>query len=156
MSQPAASQTQLEAQWAANEVAWLIRNTKSVLVDTTVEVVSNEFNRSDPVLIKMHVRAIELNYGPCIHFTVRVDRGFQHSMDWDDHPFRGATKESDVDERVNCGDDGIVEMGDIVDDTPAVRAMITELVGTAQEKLYSGTDCTHRARLIACIRMFWS
>jgi hypothetical protein len=149
-----ASQAEIQAEWDAKQDAWLVSKTKSVLADTTVEVIANKFNSRDPVLIKMHVKAIELNYGPCIHFRVRVDNAFTQSMDWDDHPFLGATKDSDKHEPENSK--GVVEVGDIVDDTPAVRAMIAELVQKGERNLYVGTDCTHRARLISCIRMFWS
>lgn len=151
-----ASQQQIEEEWAAKEVAWLQKHTKNVLVDTSISVIGNTFQSRTGVPIQMHVKAIELDYGPCIHFTVRTDKPFAHSMDWDDHPFRGVVKDRDETETVNRNAKGVIEISEILDDTPAVHAMIKELVETTEKKLYTGTDCTHRARLIAALRMFWS
>jgi len=92
----------------------------------------------------MTVKALELDYGPVIDFSVTIDRPFKDTGDWADHPFMYAgTLESPT------------EIANIVEDTPAVRALIAELV-EEPKKLYTGTDCSHRARLIKAIMGFWS
>lgn len=141
---------------------WLKSKTKSVLADVTITVTGRRAQESEDVPIQLHIVAIELNYGPCISFKARVDVAMEHKgWYWDDHPFRGALKDSDKDDP-DCttkNDEGVtcvLEVADIVDDTPAVRALITELSQAVAPKLYCGTDCTHRARLISAIRSFWA
>jgi hypothetical protein len=140
---------------------WLSKKTKSVLADTTITVTGNRAQSREPVPINLHIVATELTYGPCIHFKARVDIGLEsEGWFWDDHPFSGALKKSDADDPAcvekKGGEVCVLEVGDIVDDTLAVRALIAELVETGERKLYVGTDCTHRARLITAIRAFWA
>lgn len=131
---------------------------KSVLHDITITVMGKKQNESEEgflvseeVPILLSILALELNYGPCIDLTIRVDKPCEMEWFWDDHPFLHcrARKERDREEPV-------AECGEILDDTPAVRAMLAELCEPVERKLYGGTDCGHRARLIAALEMFWS
>ena len=125
---------------------WLKTRTKSVLVDRHM-VVAAVKNCDEEVAVDIHVVAIELNYGPVIYFNVRSSIAMKDNDMWDNHPFQWAKEYID-------DEDGTV--GNIIDDTPAVRAMIEELISTEQRKFYSGTDAGHNARLIKAIAMFWS
>lgn len=140
---------------------WLKRKTKSVLADTTITVQGHRAMSAVDIPITLKVTAIELNYGPCIALKARVSVGMEtEGWHWDDHPFRGVLKDSDADDPACVEKKGglvrVLEVGDILDDTPAVRALIAELVEPGERSLYSGTDCTHRARLLASLRSFWS
>ncbi len=143
---------------------WLQKHTRSVLADVKIPVKCRRAQEVEEVTVTLHVKAIELDYGPCIQFSATVDIPFESKgWFWDDHPFGGALKHSDSSEPVNSkpvkGVEGatlVTSVGDIVDDTPAVRALIQELADPAQQKLYVGTDATHRARLIMSIRAFWA
>lgn len=136
---------------------WLTEHTRSVLADVTITVMANRAQERDDIPVKLTIKAIELNYGPCIHFEATVDVGFvPKGWHWDDHPFRGATKDSDTHEPENSSAAGVTSISDIVDDTPAVRALITEVANPMPPKLYVGTECTHRARLLSAIRSFWA
>jgi hypothetical protein len=128
------------------EDAWLKTRTKSVIVDRHM-VVNAVRDCHEEVAVDLHVVAIELNYGPVIYFNVRSSIPMKDSEMWDNHPFQWS--KDYIDE-----EDGTV--GNIIDDTPAVRAMIEELVSTEQRKFYSGTDAGHKGRLIKAIAMFWS
>jgi hypothetical protein len=97
---------------------------------------------NEPIILT--VKAIELNYGPVISFSVTVDKPCNDTEDWDDHPFMHI---KDM--------ESPTEVGNIVEDTPAVRALIEELVAEPKN-MYSTTDCTHRGRLIRAIMGFWS
>jgi hypothetical protein len=48
-----------------------------------------------------------------------------------------------------------VKVQEIIDDTPAVRALLQELVAPAS-KLYTTTDCTHKGSIIQALSLFWS
>ena len=48
------------------------------------------------------------------------------------------------------------KVANIIEDTPAIRAMIMELVSEEKRNLYTTTDCTYKARLIKAIASFWS
>jgi hypothetical protein len=122
---------------------WQKEHTKSVLVDTTITVLGA--NNHDDVSITLKVKAIELDYGPVIDFQVVSSVPFTNMIDWADHPLM-CSKE--------YMEDGIV--ANIVDDTPAIRAMIMELVSSEKRVLYMSTDCTYKARLIKAIASFWS
>lgn len=122
---------------------WQKKHTKSVLVDTTITVIGT--NNHDDVPITLKVKAIELDYGPVIDFQVVPSVPFTNMIDWADHPLM-CSKE--------YMEDGTV--ANIVDDTPAIRAMIMELVSSEKRVLYTSTDCTYKARLIKAIASFWS
>jgi hypothetical protein len=69
---------------------------------------------------------------------------------WDDHPLMMCRDLSD--KNITA----VRVAGEILDDTPAVRAMLSELCSVEESKHYTGTDCSHRARLIAALEKFWS
>jgi hypothetical protein len=122
---------------------WQKKHTKSILVDTRITVIG--CNEAEHVPIELHVKAIELDYGPVIDFEVSVSRPFTDFMEWSDHPF-ACSKEYMEDGKV----------ANIIDDTPCIRAMIMELVSDEKKNLYTSTDCTYKARLIKAIASFWS
>jgi len=123
---------------------WLAKRTKNVLVDKSIVVYGSMMYSEADEPITLHVNAIELNYGPVINFTVIVDKPCENMEDWSDHPFMYL---KDLESPSKAGN--------IVEDTPAVRALIEELVGEPK-KMYTTTDCTHRGRLIKAIMSFWS
>ena len=118
---------------------------KSLLAKSVYTVTANKMGVSTPVTLT--VEAIELNYGPVIDITIRVSHPVINAMDWDDHPFLFISKYESED---RC------TVGDIVDDTPAVRALIDELVNNEPKKLYTTTECSHKGRLIRALTLFWS
>jgi hypothetical protein len=117
--------------------------TKSVLVDTTLTVDSVLDGVDVPVVI--HVRVLELNYGPVLYFKVKSSIPMDESDIWDEHPFQYSKTWMEGN-----------TVGNIIEDTPAIRAMIQELVSTEKRNFYTGTDAGHKARLINAIAMFWS
>jgi len=121
---------------------WQRKHTKSILVNTTITVVGT---KDDDVPIELHVKAIELDYGPVIDFEVSASIPFTNHVEWSDHPF-ACSKEYMEDDKV----------ANIIEDTPIIRAMIMDLVSTEKRKLYTNTDCTYKARLIKAIASFWS
>ena len=125
-----------------NHSDWQKKHTKSILCDKTVTVIGT---KDDDISIQLHVKAIELDYGPVIDFEVKASIPFTNMMDWSDHPFACSTEYME---------DGTV--ANIIEDTPAIRAMIMELVSEEKRKLYTTTDCTYKARLIKAIASFWS
>jgi hypothetical protein len=122
---------------------WQKKHTKSILVDTTITVIGS--NETEHVPIELHVKAIELDYGPVIDFEVKASIPFTNIMEWSDHPF-ACSKEYMEDDKV----------ANIIEDTPAIRAMIMDLVSSEKRDLYTTTDCTYKARLIKAIASFWS
>lgn len=118
--------------------------TKSVLVDTTLTVDSSLDGMEVPVSV--HIRVLELNYGPVLYFEAKSSVPMGDSDLWDDHPFQWSQKW--LEDRST--------VANIIDDTPAIRAMIQELVTVEKRVFYAGTDAGHKARLINAIAMFWS
>ena len=127
-----------------NHNDWLATRTKSVVVEKSITVNGCSMRSEENEPITLTVKAIELNYGPVISFSVTVDKPCNDTEDWDDHPFMHI---KDM--------ESPTEVGNIVEDTPAVRALIEELVAEPKN-MYSTTDCTHRGRLIRAIMGFWS
>jgi hypothetical protein len=121
---------------------WQKKHTKSILCDTTITVVAR---KDDDVPIQLHVKAIELDYAAVIDFEVKASEPFTDMMDWCDHPFACSTEYMEGNKVAN-----------IIEDTPAIRAMIMELVSSEKRNLYTTTDCTYKARLIKAIASFWS
>ena len=117
--------------------------TKSVLVDTKFTVDSVLDGVETPVSV--HIRVLELNYGPVLYFEAKSSIPMDDSDLWDEHPFQWSKKWLEGDTVAN-----------IIDDTPAIRAMIQELVSTEKREFYTGTEAGHKARLINAIAMFWS
>ncbi len=131
---------------------------KSVLHDITITVmgrkqsVSEEgFPISEDVPILLSILAVELDYGPCIDLTIRVDKPCEMGWVWDNHPLLLCRAREEEDREAP-----VAECGEILDDTPAVRAILAELCEPGERKLYVGTDCTHRARLIRALQLMWS
>ena len=122
---------------------WLAKHTKSILVEKTIIVNGSRVHSDNHVPITLTVKAIELDYGPVIAFSVSIDTPFKNIDDWDDHPFMYNDLESPI------------LVANTVEDTCAVRALIDELVAEPKN-MYTTTDCTHRGRLIKAIMGFWS
>ena len=130
---------------------WLTKRTKSVLVDKSIVITGSNMSSIADQSITLTVKAIELNYGPVISFSVTVDKPCNNQYnwgdwryDWDDHPFMYIDPEGSP-----------YEIGNIVEDTPAIRALIEELVAEPKN-MYTTTDCTHRGRLLKAIMSFFS
>ena len=121
---------------------WQKKHTKSVLVDTKITVIGS---MDDDIPIELHVKAIELDYGPVIDFEVSTSHPFTNLMEWSDHPF------SHSKDYMENG-----KVANIIEDTPCIRAMIMELVSSEKRKLHTTTDCTYKSRLIKAIASFWS
>jgi hypothetical protein len=122
---------------------WLKINTKSVLIDTTLRL-NCETIDNDILPIEMRLHVIELNYGPVLNFKIISDIPYNDTMY--EHPFMYSKEYMS----------GEYKTGSIIDDTPAVRALINELVDSNKTHLYTTTHCTHVARLIRAINGFWS
>ena len=123
---------------------WLESRTKSVLSSGSITVQGSKDGEAVPIKITYEVR--ELTYGPVLNIRIKCDVPFHKDDDdfWDDHPFMWA-------EHVEDGK----KLGNIVDDTPAVRALVAEL-SAAHTKLYTTTDCSHKGRIIRALCLFWS
>lgn len=121
---------------------WQKKHTKSILCDKTVLVIGSN---DDDVSIELHVKAIELDYGPVIDFEVSASHPFTNIMEWSDHPFSCSKEYMEGNKVAN-----------IIEDTPLIREMIMELVSSEKRKLHTTTDCTYKARLIKAIASFWS
>jgi hypothetical protein len=122
---------------------WQKKHMKSVLCDKVITVIGS--NDDGDVPIQLHVKAIELNYGPVIDFEVKTSVFYTDIMDWSDHPFSCSKEYMEGNTVAN-----------IIEDTPCIRAMIMELVSEEKRKLYTTTECTYKARLIKAIASFWS
>ena len=122
---------------------WQQNHTKSVICDKIVTVIGS--NDDDDVSIELHVKAVELDYGPVIDFEVTASIPFTNIMEWSDHPLAFSTEYTEHGKVAN-----------IIEDTPVIRAMIMELVSSEKRNLHTTTDCTYRARLIKAIASFWS
>ena len=129
---------------------------ESTLIDTTITVDGSKFDLYDyggdtgPTPIQVKVTAYKLDYGPVIDLTITVNVPYTGPMNWSDHPLM-LTKQDRDDKNAHRS-----SIGEIIDDTPAVRAILNELVQPEKFKLYTTTDCTHRAALIASLEFFWS
>ncbi len=129
---------------------------ESTLIDTTITVDGSKFDMfgygegNGPVPIQVKITAYKLDYGPVIDLTITVSVPYTSPMDWSDHPFMLTKRDRDDKKTPKSS------VGEIIDDTPAVRAILTELAQPEKFKLYTTTDCTHRAALIASLEFFWS
>ena len=117
---------------------------KSTITDSTIIVYGSNINHDEKIPIKLTIKAYELNYGPVIELSITVDTKYDDY--WSDHPFMHL--------RDNCK--SINKDSDIIDDTPAIRSIIKELIQKEPFKLYTASDCTHRAGLIKALSYFWS
>lgn len=116
-----------------------------VILDTTLTVNGMSIDCSH-VSILMKVKVYEMDYGPVLKIKILTNVRFTDHMLGGDHPLMYADEFLEEGKRL---------VSEIVDDTPAVRALINELV-SEKIKLYTTTDCTHKARLIKSILSFWS
>jgi hypothetical protein len=126
-----------------DHIKWQQLHTKSILCDTHVTVIGSNDDGDIPIIL--HVKAIELDYGPVIDFEVSCSEKFTNFMEWSDHPFACSKEYMEGDKVAN-----------IIEDTPVIRAMIAELISEIERKLHTTTDCTYKARLIKAIASFWS
>lgn len=119
-------------------------NIKSVYAQTEITVLGKKDGTDVP--IKISVVALELNYGPVIDLSITCDVPYYETgfVDWVDHPLMWA-------KNVEKG----TRVENIIDNTPAVRALIDELVGD-EKALYTTTNCSHKGRLIRALMSFWS
>jgi hypothetical protein len=111
---------------------WLASRTKSVLYQTTVIIGETETT----------VQVIELTYGP-LHVLITTEKPME---DVHIHPFMYVDKE-----RLSYGK----TVCEIIEDTPAIRALITELVSTEPVKTYTTEPSAHKARIIKSLTNFW-
>ena len=112
---------------------WLLMRTKSVLHMTTVTIGE----------IETTVQVIELTYGP-LHVLITTEKPMPE--DFHIHPFMYVPKD-----HLNYGQ----TVCEIVEDTPAIRALINELVSKEPLKMYTTEPSAHKARIIKCITSFW-
>ena len=122
---------------------WLNKHTKSILVDTIIHVIGT--NCIEDVPISLHVKAIELDYGPVIDFEVTTSVPYTNTEQWYDHPFQNSV------DYINGN-----TVGNIIDDTPTIRMMIQDLISNEKKRFYTSTECTYKGRLIKAIASFWS
>jgi hypothetical protein len=123
-------------------MAWLLAHTKSILLDKKILLQCTQNDKE--VDIVLHIKAIELDYGPVIHLTITPSIPYKNAK-FQDHPFMFV-------------DPTHIEEGQIaenLDDTPAVRSLIEELCGEPR-KLYAGTWDDHCKRIIKSLTLFWS
>lgn len=123
---------------------WQREHLKEVLVNTAI-VVTGANDNDDNVKITLDIKAGVLSYGPVIDFQVTSSIPFTNLAFWADHPFMCSKEYMEGN-----------TVGNIVEDTPAIRVLIMELVSSEKRKLYTTTDCTYKARLIKAIASFWS
>lgn len=128
-----------------SDPVWLNKHTKSVLAKTVITVIGDKDGNDIPV--DLTIEALILDYGPLIHLDIKcsVPLYAKEFLDWADHPFLFL---KDI-EQGNT-------VGNIIDDTPATRALIEELIKPLNTKLYTTTPCTHIRRLIQSLQLFWS
>ena len=102
------------------------------------------------VPITLTVKAKCLTYGPLIEWSATTDIPCERGWSWDDHPLLHcrALREASPTSVTSCGE--------IVDDTPAVRALLTELCEGEGKKLLTSTHTTHKGRLIAALELMWA
>ena len=112
---------------------WLLMRTKSVLHMTTVTIGE----------IETTVQVIELTYGP-LHLLITTEKPMD---DCHIHPFMYVPKD-----HLNYGQ----TVCEIVEDTPAIRALISELVSKEPLKMYTTERSAHKARIIKSLTNFWS
>jgi hypothetical protein len=111
---------------------WLASRTKSILHETTVTIGETE----------TRIQVIELTYGP-LHILITTQAPPE---DAHIHPFMYVDKE-----RLNYGK----TVCEIIEDTPAVRALLDELVSKESVKTYTTEPSAHKARIIKCLTNFW-
>jgi hypothetical protein len=126
-------------------MTWLQKHTKSILFDkeitlkcTQMDDIGNELD------IILHIKAIELNYGPVLNLTITASIPYMKDT-FEDHPFMFVSPD-----HLEEG-----QIGEIIDDTPAIRSLIEELCAEPC-RLYTGTWEDHCKRIIKSLTFFWS
>lgn len=114
--------------------AWLLSRTKSVLHNTTVMIGETETT----------IHIAELNYGP-LHLLITTEKPMPE--DFHIHPFMYVAKE-----HLSYG----TTVCEVIEDTPAIRALINELVTKEPVKTHVTEPSAHKARIIKCLTNFWS
>lgn len=122
-------------------------NVKSILHDVTLTIHGSGMYSVTKIPITLRILVKELKYGPVLDLTITSNVPYTNLLDWDDHPLMRVEKKHLIDGK---------KVEEIIDDTPAIRAVIAELVNKDELKLYTTTDCTHRAQLIAFLTTVWS
>ena len=123
---------------------WQQNNIKRVLIDTRITVHGSKIYQED-IPIELHIKVLELNYGPVLDFEVTASMKFTNLVEWSDHPLMCSKEYMEGNTVAN-----------IIEDTPLIRAMLEELSNGPKRKLHTTTDCTYKARLIKAIASFWS
>jgi len=113
---------------------WLASRTKSLLHETTITIGDTETT----------VQVIELTYGP-LHVLISTENPLPE--DFYIHPFMYMPKEHLKNRNMVC---------EIIEDTPAIRALIDELVSREPPKMYTTHPAAHKARIIKSLVNFWS
>jgi hypothetical protein len=112
---------------------WLLTRTKSILHETTVTIGETEAS----------IQIIELTYGP-LHVLIKTEEPMPE--DFHIHPFMYVAKEHLSYRKMVC---------EIIEDTPAIRALINELVAKEPVKTHATEPSAHKARIIKCLTNFW-
>ena len=115
---------------------------KSVIIDTKLPLLCNKSFHGE-VVVNLKITAIELTHGP-ISLEIVADHPYIPG-EWDTHPFMYVEKSSYNGSSV----------GEIVENTAAVRGILQELVNLEKLPLYTSTDISHRMRLIKALCLFW-
>jgi len=113
---------------------WLASRTKAVLHDTVITIGETETT----------VQVLELTYGP-LHLLITTEKPIGDYFHI--HPFMYVPKD-----HLNYGK----TVCEIVEDTPAIRALINELISKEPLKLYTTEPSAHKARIIKSLTNFWS
>jgi hypothetical protein len=112
---------------------WLLSRTKSVIHNTTVMIAE----------VETTIQVLELTYGP-LHVLISTETPMPEEFHI--HPFMYVPKD-----HLNYG----TSVCEIVEDTPAIRALINELV-SEPVKMYTTEPSAHKARIIKSLTNFWS
>ena len=113
-------------------------------MNATLVVMAVKEDEEDDIPVTLTVHVKSHTYGPALSIAITPDIPYV-KYKWADHPLMYV--------KPNYIEDGIA--ANIVEDTPAIRALIEELLGDPLN-LYTTTNCTHKGRLIRAILSFWS
>jgi len=105
----------------------------TVIIDTSIEIEG----------VVLYVNVVSLKYGPlqCTLHTKTAFSGIDTA-----HPFMYVDNQYITSGRTVC---------EFVEDTPAIRAIIQEIVNPDSVKMYTTTQICHKARLIKSLVNFW-
>ena len=112
--------------------------------NATFVIMGVKEDEEDDIPVTVTVHANSKPYGPVM--TVKIKSNIPYvKHKWADHPLMYV--------KSNYIENGAAT--NIIEDTPAMRALIDELIGDPLN-LYTTTNCTHKGRLIRAILSFWS